>query len=122
MSEAVAMDIPPFDEEEEQATISALPTAGSGEPPAEEAGPLLFEGRQVDAVETKITGVASFTDSNPRLQIDDRVRIVVEARVTGVNHIEKDDKLIRQHTVKAIFVEPTPWDPSNPNDHGVLRA
>lgn len=117
------LEVAPFDEDEELAAVSSLPTSAIGSPPEEdETAPLMFEGRVIDAVETKITGVAGFSEANPRLQIDDRVRFVVESRVTAVNHFEKDGKLIRQHTVKAIIVEPTPWNPDDPNDRGILRA
>ena len=86
--------------------------------------PLLFEGRVVDACVTKISGLTGLEDSGGLvLHTDDRLRLVVEARVTGVNHsVDKDGKLIRTHSVKVIVADPAPWDPTDPNDDGVLRA
>lgn len=104
----------PFTEDEETGpSLSVVPEE-----------PLTFEGRVVEGTVTKIVGLTGLDDSNGMvLHTDDRLRLVVEARVTGVNHaVDKDGKLIRTHTVKVIVADPAPWDPSDPDDDGVLRA
>jgi hypothetical protein len=85
---------------------------------------LTFEGRVVDGTSTKITGLTSLDETNGLvLHTDDRVRLIVETRVTGVNHaVDKDGQLIRTHLLKVLTADPAPWDPTDEDDDGVLRA
>lgn len=110
------------DDQGEEAQASAPELLGDPVDPTE--GDRTFEGRVIEGSEVKITGVTTLDGLNDwKLAVDDRVRFVTEARVTAVSHtLDKDGNLRRQHTIKAIRVEPTPWNPGDPNDQGVLRA
>lgn len=104
--------------EEPMPTVRALPM-----PPQAAPEPLAFEGRPVDGVLTKVAGLTELDAERIILHTDDRVRMVVEGRVTGIQHaVDKDGRLIRTHQVKVIRSDLAPWDPSNPDDDGVLRA
>lgn len=82
-----------------------------------------FEEKKVDIIETKVTGASSFEAIKGwSLGIDDRVRAVFEARVTKVTHIMRDGQLVRLQEIKVSDIKPAPWDPSNPNDYGVIHA
>jgi hypothetical protein len=56
--------------------------------------------------------------------MDDIVRLVIEARVSGVDHKvnERTGSLIRHQSIKVIAAELAPWDPANPDDEGVLHG
>jgi len=109
-------EVPPFELEDEV-------DEPYGEPdPAPEIPK--FEGKEVAGTEVKFTGLASIDDVNGLvLGTDDRVRIVVEARVTSVKHyVDKNGQLQREQTVKAISAGFVPFDPTDPNDIGIIRA
>lgn len=96
--------------------------AGSDDDAPEE---LTFEGRAVNKTEVKISGLTGLSDAYTGLKIgiDDRVRMVVEARATKVNHYTNTDgDLVRSQELKVFAAEIIPWDPTDPNDDGILRA
>jgi hypothetical protein len=87
----------------------------------------VFDGMQVDRYEVKISGVATLDDGEhdiPMVSLDDRVRIVGGYRVIKVNHYtdDKTGEIVRQAIVSPMSAEVCPWDPTNPNDDGVIRA
>lgn len=84
-----------------------------------------FEGAHVMSTQTKITGTVPVESGEDMVvSIDDRVRLVGEYRVVGVNFAvdPKTGDTIRVQMLKPIVVQPTPWDPANPHDDGVIRA
>lgn len=129
--------VPPWEDDQEGADVTSRdrelgvvpPGADDGEDEDLKAinpqvGSMRFEGRKVDSSEVRIAGVTGLDSLDDwLLGVDDRVRIVVETRVTSVDHYtNKDGKLIRRHTLKALRTDVTPWDPGNPDDRGVLRS
>lgn len=87
--------------------------------------PAMFEGKPVDRMEVKITGVKGLSEAYDQVKVNihDRVRLVVETRVKGISHyLDKDNQLVRLQEVVATAVDLVPWDPQNPDDDGVLRA
>jgi hypothetical protein len=81
-----------------------------------------FEGKVVSSASVKVNGITDIGINNAALQVDDIVRLYVEARVTGVSHIvDKDGELVRSHVLKPIHAELAQFDPSDPNDSGILR-
>lgn len=85
----------------------------------------LFEGRSVDAAMVRITGSMP-TDELPEviISVDDRVRLVGEYRVVAVRHYvdPKTGGLIREQVLKPLVLNTIPWDPSDPDDDGVIRV
>ena len=83
-----------------------------------------FEGRVVDGVRVKISGSAPVDDLDEVLSVDDRVLMLAEYRVVGVRHIvdEQTGNLIREHVIKPIRMDLHPWDASDPQDRGIVRA
>jgi hypothetical protein len=85
----------------------------------------MFEGRPVDAAVVRITGSMP-TDELPEviISVDDRVRLVGEYRVVAVRHYvdPKTGGLVREQVLKPLVVNTIPWDPSDPNDDGVIRV
>lgn len=62
-----------------------------------------FEGEDVVATAAKITSVAALEIEDMVFRMDESVKLVVEARVVGVEHrANKDGKLVRVHTLKAL--------------------
>lgn len=83
-----------------------------------------FEGSQVEAVATKVTGNVTIDGADDKvLMIDDRVRLVGSFRVVGVNFkVNANGDTVREHILKAIDMELCPWDPADPTDDGIVRA
>ncbi len=86
-----------------------------------------FDGQTVQRYEVKISGVATLDDDEhniPIVSLDDRVRVVGGYRVTKVIHFydDKTGEIVRQCTLSPMTAEICPWDPSNPDDDGVVRA
>jgi hypothetical protein len=86
-----------------------------------------FDGQTVDRYEVKISGVATLDDDQhevPLVSLDDRVRVVGGYRVTKVNHYvdDKTGEIVRQATLSPMSAEVCKWDPTDPNDDGVVRA
>lgn len=87
--------------------------------------PAMFEGRVVDRTEVSIKGLTGLSDAYEGLRIglDDRVRLVVETRASKVNHyVDKDGLLVRSQELRVALADIIPWDPTNPDDDGVIRA
>jgi hypothetical protein len=80
-----------------------------------------FEGKQVDATALKIANSSVLDLTDVVLGMDDVIQIVVEAKVTGVNHVvhEPTGRLIRVHTAKAFDARLMPFNPTY--DDGVDR-
>lgn len=84
-----------------------------------------FEGSPVGMSEIKISGVCSIDAGDLRLSLDDRVRAVGEYRVVKVNHYAhpKTGETVRQQVLTPVSpLVVVPFDPSNPNDDGIIRA
>jgi len=85
----------------------------------------LFEGRRVDAVSIRIVGSMP-TDELPQMtvSVDDRVRLVGEYKVVGVRHYvdAKTGDLVREQVLKPMLVDTIPWDATDPDDDGIIRA
>lgn len=84
-----------------------------------------FEGSHVASTQTKIVGtVAVAADEDLVVSIDDRVRLVGEYRVVGVQFMvdPKTGDTVRLQILKPIEVQPTPFNPADPKDDGVIRA
>lgn len=62
-----------------------------------------FEGDEVASTKAKVTGSTNLDVNDDVFKMDQVVRMVVEARVEGVNHVvDKDGKLTRVHNMKVI--------------------
>ena len=83
-----------------------------------------FEGAPVESVEMRISGLSKVdAEEAPVFTVDDRVRLVGEFKCVGVRHeTNKNGDLIRVQMLSPITVDTTPWDPSDPDDDGVIRA
>jgi hypothetical protein len=81
---------------------------------------MTFEGHEVMTTKVRLSSTLGLDINNVVLHTDDIVRLVVEARVTGISHQvnERTGDLERIQTVKAIEVTLTPWDDGT---EGVLR-
>lgn len=88
----------------------------------ERAGYTPFQGKEVTEVTLSLKGTVKLP-IDTELRVDDIVRVVAEARVTALNFAvdEKNGTLGRHQAAKVLDVELAPWDPSNPDDRGVLR-
>ena len=114
-----------FDTALGSALADAAQTAPTWNPGEDKPKPILFEGRTVNRTEVKISGLTGLSEAYEglKLGLDDRVRMVIEARVTKVNHyVDKDDQMVRSQETKVILADIVPWDPSNADDDGILRA
>lgn len=82
----------------------------------------VFEGKLVDATALKIANSSVLDLTDVVLAVDDVIKIEVEARVVGVNHVvhEPTGRLIRVHTAKAYDARLVPFNPQY--DEGVDRA
>jgi|GEM_PF-3667060 len=83
-----------------------------------------FEGKPVEATQIKITGVSGLDEryNGVEISLHDRVRLVVEARVTRVSHgLDKDSRIVRLQELKATQVDIVPWNPMDETDDGILR-
>jgi hypothetical protein len=84
-----------------------------------------FEGIPVRETTVKLNGEGKVESlAGLVVSIDDRVRLVGEFKVVGVNHKvdAKTGEVIREMVFKASNLELAPWDPADPTDDGVLRA
>ena len=86
-----------------------------------------FEGSEVGMTEIKISGACAIDTVGDvtTVSLDDLVRAVGTYRVTKVLHYvhPKTGETVRQQVLTP--VEPlmvVPWDSSNPNDDGIVRA
>lgn len=81
----------------------------------------MFEGKDVEASALKIANSSVLDLTDVVLGMDDVIKIEVEAKVTGVNHIvhEPTGRLVRVHTAKAFDARIVPFNPTY--DDGVDR-
>lgn len=78
-----------------------------------------FEGEAVAATKGKITSVGGLEIGDRTFKMDESVRMVVEARVVGIDHrVNATGKLERVHTLKAIDSAVIDWQ----MDLDALRA
>lgn len=99
--------------------------AAQAQAPAGDQPGVTYEGKPVQGVRMRFSGMAAPVDCDDRvIQVDDIVRVAIEARVTGVAHVvdPKTGELLRVQTVKPIDMEFIPWNPNDPTDSGVIRA
>lgn len=82
-----------------------------------------FEGKPVDATTLKVASPHAGLEIDAVLRMDDIVRVVVEARVSRIDHQvnERTGQLIRHQSAKVISAALIPWNPEDPEDTGVLR-
>lgn len=80
----------------------------------------LYEGKEVADTKLRVGSTIGLDIGGAVLKVDDIVRIVVEGRVTSVNHVvnEKTGELVRVQSVKAIDAEIAPW---TDDDSGVMQ-
>lgn len=80
-----------------------------------------FEGKPVDSCLLKLVNSPNLDLSGVVLHVDDIIKIVVEARVVGVNHVvhEPTGTLVRLQTAKPIDAHIEPFNPEY--DNGVIR-
>lgn len=103
--------------------VASAPRVEDEDRPA--PAPVMFEGRVVDRTEVAIKGLTGLSDAYDGLRIglDDRVRLVVETRASRVNHyVDKEGQLVRSQELHVQLADIIPWDPTNPDDDGVIRA
>jgi hypothetical protein len=101
-------------------TSPPLVTPGAASPTAG----LEFEKSQVATVVTKISGATSVDSFDQVISIDDRIRVVGEFKVVGVDFsVAKDGSIVRTQKVAPCGdLVLVPWDPSDPSDQGIVRA
>lgn len=82
-----------------------------------------FEGKAVDGCIMRISGATPLEDADVVVSVNDRVRLVGEYRVVSIRHyIDATGGLIREQVLKPQVATLTPWNASDPNDDGVIRA
>ena len=90
------------------------------------AGAREFEGAAVGMSEIKISGQCAIEATDDiTVTLDDLVRAVGVYRVTKVLHYvhPKTGELVRQQVLKPVeTLVVVPFDSSNPNDDGIVRA
>jgi hypothetical protein len=110
----------------QQPAVAAVPSAPAPTfVPVDPLAPLpQFEGHVVSASKVKVNGVTDIGIDSLALRVDDVVRLYVEARVTSVQHVveEKSGDLVRSHVLKPLHAEVAKFDPTDPNDTGIVRA
>jgi hypothetical protein len=109
------------------APAAAAPAApASPQQPAVQtvAAPAEFEGAQVGMKEVKISGQCTI-DADMTVSMDDLVRAVGVYRVIGVRFYvhKKTGETVRQQILAPVeTLVVVPFDSSNPNDDGIVRA
>ena len=83
-----------------------------------------FEGLPVHQVKAKISGLSAVdAEDLPIFTVDDRVRLIGEFKCIGVRHVaDKNGDIVREQILTPVIVDVCPFDPSDPNDDGVVRA
>lgn len=86
-----------------------------------------FEGRPVARHEFKVSGAVTLNSEEATIDpvsMDDRVRLVGVFRVTKVHFVtdERTGDVVRQQILAPVELDTCPWDASDPNDDGILRA
>lgn len=97
-------------------TLEAVPDTGYYDStPAERERPShipAFEGKEVAFTKAKLTSAANLEIDDQVFRVDDYVRMVIEGRVSAVNHNvnDKTGNLERVHTIKAIDCQVVSWE------------
>lgn len=83
-----------------------------------------FEGKLVHSTSLKLSSATGLDIDDRVLRTDDIIHVLVDARVSGINHLvdERTGKMERVQTAKVLDVTLVPWNPSDPDDEGVLRG
>jgi hypothetical protein len=124
------------DEPIEVTPVATLSVVGQGTPttsapqgpvtPSQPAGDLpTFERATVQATEIRISGQCSIdTHGELTVSLDDLIRAVGVFRVVKINHfVNKAGDVVRQQVLAPVEdLEVVPFDSSNPNDDGIVRA
>jgi hypothetical protein len=87
--------------------------------------PPSYEGHPVEGVMIKMSGsMLAEGMEDVVVGIDDIVQVVSQFRCVGVHHdVEKSTgKLIRVQILRPIEAALAPFDPSNPEDRGILHS
>jgi len=106
-----------------QTGVSA-PAVGGSVSPSSAALPA-FEGAPVAKSEIKVSGVVLVdTREGITVGMDDRLRICGDFRVVRVSHyVNKEGEVVRQQVLAPCDeLDLVPWDATNPNDNGIIRA
>lgn len=70
-----------------------------------------FEGEGVARTKGKVTSAANLEVGDQVFKVDEVVRLVIEARVAGVDHrVANDGKIERVHTLKVFDATVIDWD------------
>lgn len=85
-----------------------------------------FEGIPVEATEVKMSGAAPVQEEleGTVIYYGDLVQMTSHFRCVGVHHREdnKTGKLVRVQVLRPVLMALTPFDPTDPNDTGIMRA
>lgn len=82
-----------------------------------------FEGMVVAETKVIISGTSQVDTQDTIVSIDDRVRLVGDFRCVGVSfEVDKNGDTIRVQKLKPIEVTLCPWDPTDVNDNGIVKA
>jgi hypothetical protein len=82
-----------------------------------------FEGKLVHSTSLRLASTTGLDIEDRVLKVDDIIHVLVDARVSQVNHIvdERTGKMERVQSAKVLDVTLVPWNPEDPEDEGVLR-
>lgn len=84
-----------------------------------------FEGQVVDRAAVRLTGaipVDAFDDTTV-IGVDDIVQVIAQFRCVGVHHdTDTQGNLVRVQRLRPVSMDLMPFDESNPDDDGILRA
>lgn len=83
-----------------------------------------FEGLSVASVSHKIQGTCTVDGAAADvLLMDDRIRLVGDYRVIGVSFKQAaNGEIVREHILKPVDLQVTPYNPSDPQDTGIWRS
>lgn len=85
-----------------------------------------FEGKAVASAVVEFSGNPKGLQDDPNLVvgIDDRVRLAGVYRVVEVKHVvdTATGELVRKQILRPVTLDRIPFDPSDPDDDGVLRG
>lgn len=75
-----------------------------------------FEGQPVEYALVRLASATKLDVGDNPHHVDDMVRVVVEGRVTNVNHVlDAAGRLVRVHTIKVADATEISWDVDIPN-------
>lgn len=85
-----------------------------------------FEGQPVDSTKVKVSGAipADSIDDDVVLRVDDIMQVATQFRCVAVHHKvdEKTGNLTRIQVIRPIEMVLVPFDPTDPDDIGILRS